>query len=540
MSTITKLRLYQIGLPFDHSPELLKEVVLDKLGIASSELLEFKIIKRSLDARPGHRPNFIYSVDAAISKNITKEQLATLGKNIEFAKETCYDDEIQASIGSKILEQRPMILGSGPGGLFAAYWLAQHGYCPIVLEQGEPIEQRHKSIENFFKTRQLHPYSNYVFGEGGAGTYSDGKLYTGISSSWVNPILSVLAKHGGPPEIQYQFPPHIGSDRLRAVMIRMRQQIIEWGGEFRFQHRVEDIVIKEGQIQIVVTDKGQIPCQTLIVSPGSHCLETFAMLRRVGIAMELKPFQMGVRIEHPQDWVSRQQYRRYARDPHLPPASYRLVTPKTKDPHQVCTFCMCPGGEIIPASDRPNALVTNGMSNYNRNSGFANAALVTTITPEDLKSSNPMDGLQYRSSIEEKAFIMGGGNYTAPAQFAADFLQHKLSTVTMTTSYRFQLKSVALDKLLPNVIAQSLGKALPIFDQQMPGFVKIGLLIAPETRASCPVRLPRDTVTRQSPSCRWLYPVGEGAGYAGGIISAALDGIRTAITIINEFAPVKK
>lgn len=545
MNFVKQLRLYQVQLPYLHDTSALPKAIANKLGIELADLLHWRIIKQSLDTRPPKKPQWIYCLDIELKNEIA------LPKDAEIIPSE--SEETKIILGKLPMPDSipPIIVGSGPAGLLAGYWLARFGYRPMILEQGEPIENRHRALTQFFNTRQLNPYANYVFGEGGAGTYSDGKLYTGVSSGWIGEILKVFIQHGAPPEIAYQSPPHIGSDRLRAVMVRMRRQIQAWGGEFFFRHRVIDMEIKNssspGNMNVpfitLMVEKADgtvqhIPASVVIWGTGSHCRETFCLLQRAGIVMEAKPFQLGVRVEHPQKLINQRQYRQYAHDPCLPPANYRLVMPKLSGIRQMCSFCMCPGGEIIPASDRPFALVTNGMSNYHRNSEFANAALVITLQPEDWGSKEALDGLVYRSHLEKAAFELGGSNYTAPAQRVQDFLRNSPSQGNMESSYRLQLRGTSLRQLLPALLLQSLDKALPIFDKQIPHFIQQGILVAPETRASCPVRILRHPQTRNSLSCNHLYPVGEGAGYAGGIISAAVDGLKTAALIMQTWAPL--
>lgn len=569
MSFSTQFRLYQIKLPYSHDEKALAKAIVQKLGILETNLLHWKIIKRSLDTRPPKAPQFIYCIDVTLNKEIELPKSADLIPPDS--------EETKLKLGPQTLfgQIPPIIVGSGPAGLFAGYWLSQLGYCPIILEQGEAIEERHHTLTNFFETRQLHPYSNYVFGEGGAGTYSDGKLYTGIASGWISEIIKTLIHHGAPDSLCYESPPHIGSDRLRAVMIRMRKQIQAWHGEFRFRHRVIGIewssstqvamgghsLLNSNYDQINYTslsnsssilptsrpvlvverpDKTieKIATSVVIWATGSHCQDTFMLLQKAGIPMVAKPFQIGVRIEHPQAMINQRQYRQYANDPLLPSANYRLVMPKLAGIRQMCSFCMCPGGEIIPATDGPGLLVTNGMSNYHKDSGFANSALVITLDLPDFYNQDVLDGLIYRSQIEKNAFILGGSNYTAPAQRAQDFLHNISSSGVLESSYRLKLRPTTLRTLLPSLLIQSLEKALPIFNQQIPGFIKQGILIAPETRASCPVRILRNPETRQSLASSFIYPVGEGAGYAGGIISAAVDGLKTVAKIVSIYAPI--
>ncbi len=522
-----KIRLYQIALPFDHEEKALIKKASQKAEISEKDILSLNIVKRSLDARVHKKPDFIYCADIEIEEGTkTKEGLEILTGE-SFQEEIIY--------GNQQLEHRPVIIGAGPGGLFAAYWLAKHGYCPFVIEQGQEIPKRKQSIEHFHSTRILSPRYNYVFGEGGAGSYSDGKLNTGVTSGYIAHILNIMVECGAPPEIAYTAPPHIGSDRLRAVIIKIRNQIIEWGGEFSFENKVTNLLLKEGRIVALDTDKGKIDADVVILAAGSHDSDTFTMLSSCGIAMEKKPFQMGVRIEHPQELIDKRQYGRYSGHPSLPPANYRLVSPDTKIYRQICSFCMCPGGEIIAGTGTPGYLCTNGMSNYKRNSGYANSALITTFFPDDIPDRSPLGGIFYRQKIEQAAFTIAGSDYTAPAQKASDFLADRLSPLP-PTSYRFQVKPARISSFMPDMFLVALKNSFSSFEQRMPDFISSGLILAPETRASCPVKIARDKETMQSLSCQNLYPVGEGAGYAGGIISAALDGIKAARIILSAFS----
>ncbi|NUM35014.1 MAG: FAD-dependent oxidoreductase [Candidatus Brocadiae bacterium] len=521
-----KVRIYQIALPFDHDEKALQKKALEKTGFSQSDIIGISIVKRSMDTRFHKKPGFIYCLDIEVKEGVRIQD------GLEILPQSQPHEDIV--YGSSRISHRPVVVGTGPGGLFAAYWLAQNGYSPLILEQGQEIGKRKQAIENFHNTRIMSPTSNYVFGEGGAGSYSDGKLNTGVTSGYIAQILKIMVDCGAPHEILYVSPPHIGSDRLRAVIIQLRKRIIEWGGEFRFETKVTNLIVHSGKIAGVVTDKGEIPADLLVLATGSHDQDTFAMLSSCGIFMEKKPFQMGVRIEHPQEFIDKKQYGKYSGCAGLPPANYRLVGPESKERCQVCTFCMCPGGEVMAGTGTPGFLSTNGMSNYRRDSGFANAALITTFFPEEMED-NPLAGLFYRQKIEKAAFLAGKGDYTAPAQNAGDFISDRLGALP-ATSYRFQVKPVRISSFMPEKFLVALKKALPSFEEKMPGFISSGLLIAPETRASCPIKITRDKDSMQSLSCQNLYPVGEGAGYAGGIISAALDGIKAAKVIISTFS----
>jgi hypothetical protein len=440
--------------------------------------------------------------------------------------------------GSRTLDHRPVVVGSGPGGLVCAYFLAEQGYRPLLLERGAAVGQRIRDVKTFDDGGDFQPESNYLFGEGGAGTFSDGKLTCRMTGSDVRRVLELFAECKGKPSILYEHRPHLGSNRLPAVVKAIRQRIESMGGEVRFSCRVEDLSWSDNCVTGLATSSGSVPANVVVLAIGHSARDTYAMLLNRGVPMERKPFQFGVRVEHPQELVNRVQYGPGRLEERLGSADYSLVAHGRND---VFTFCMCAGGYIIPSVSEAGYFCTNGMSLSRRDSYWANSGLVVTIPLDSFGSADTLAGIRLQQTFERRAFELGRAEYRCPVQRAVDFLKGRVTPGVPKTSYPRGGVSTNLLELLPTVVAEALRHGLPIMDRRWQGrFLPDAVLAGPEARGSSPIRLPRDEASRASPGIDGLYPVGEGAGYAGGIVSAAVDGLRTAKAIIAKYAPLMR
>jgi len=492
------------------------------LRIAPAELKSYRIVQKSIDARRKGQPLLIYVIEAAVAVKPPDGEWTEL---TDEAPEPAYDVK---SVGRQDIPMHPIVVGTGPAGLAAAWVLARQGLKPLVIDRGQPVEQRTRDLETFFATRELNPESNFLFGEGGAGTYSDGKLYTRIRDEHARQVLQLFTAAGAPPEILYLKRPHIGSDILPVMVKNIRQKIEALGGTFRWNTEVTGINQKNGRCCGVVLKSGEeITAPAVFLGFGHSARELINNLRRSGVAHALKGFQTGCRIEHPQLLIDRNQYGLATRPACLGAAEYNMVSkvPQGGAVPGVSSFCMCPGGEIVPATAVPGRLSTNGMSCYRRNGEFANACLIMSWHPEDFKDAD--DAFAFLDRLEEATFVAGGGDYTAPAQDAAAFLRGEKKLSLSTGSYRLGMTAARLDTMLPGRMTAALREALVQFDRQCRGFVSQGKLVGLETHVSSPVRFLRDG-DRSVSSLAGLYIMGEGAGCAGGIVSAAVDGWRAA------------
>ncbi len=522
------IRIRQIALPPEHSVHQLPYEAARLLKIPNSKVRRLTIVRRSVDARKKPDVKIVYTVDVAVDGNENRILRQCGCKQATLVKSQYYKPPKGVESHS-----RPVVVGFGPAGMFAALVLAMAGLRPIVLERGEDAQSRHEKVQQFFATGQLDTRSNVQFGEGGAGTFSDGKLNTGVSNVRIGWVLEQMVKAGAGEDILFDAKPHVGTDVLLTVVQSIRQRIISLGGEVRFNTQVTGILQNEGRLTGLVTLDGQICCEHAVLAIGHSARDTFQMLHDMGVLMEAKPFAMGVRIEHKQQTVDLAQYGKI--NPVLPPADYKLV--KHLDNDTVYTFCMCPGGYVVAAASEEGRVVTNGMSYADRGGENANAALLVTVNPQELPGEGPLAGMHWQREIEEAAFRAGGGNYHAPAQLVGDFLAGRPSTgpASVAPTYRPGVTWCDLRTVLPEKITRALAEALPGLEENLKGFSHPdAVLTAPETRSSSPVRILRDE-SRQS-SLRGLYPTGEGAGYAGGIMSAALDGIQTAEAIIESLS----
>ena len=526
------LRLTELKLPLDHPPEALRTAILQRLAITDDELLGFSIFKRSFDARKKHAMLLIYALDIEVKQEATLLQRLRHDRHLMPTPDTTYRFVGKAA---GPLTTRPVVVGFGPCGIFAALVLAQMGFNPIVLERGKAVRERTKDTWGLWRKHTLNPESNVQFGEGGAGTFSDGKLYSQIKDPkhYGRKVIAEFIKAGAPEEIRYVSKPHIGTFRLVGVVEAMRHEIEALGGEIRFEQRVTDVVMDEDlqgkRIRGVRLASGEtLRSDHVILALGHSARDTFEMLHARGVFMEAKPFSIGFRIEHPQSLIDRARLGPNAGNPLLGAADYKLVH-HAKNGRSVYSFCMCPGGTVVAAASEPGRVVTNGMSQYSRNERNANAGIVVGITPEDYPGG-PLAGVELQRKLEAGAFELGGRNYEAPAQQVGDFLAGRPSTQlgSVVPSYQPGVRLTDLGTSLPHYAIEAIREALPAFDQQIQGFaMQDAVLTGVETRTSSPLRMTRGT-DYQSLNVKGLYPAGEGAGYAGGILSAGVDGIRVA------------
>jgi uncharacterized FAD-dependent dehydrogenase len=533
------LRLTEIKLPLEHDAAALRAAILRALGLADAELLGYRLRRRGYDARRSGLIEFVYTVDVEV-----RDEAALLRKyrgsaHIAPAPDETYHYPLRAPAAPA---RRPVVIGTGPCGIFAALSLARMGLRPLVLERGRSVRQRARDVWSFWRRREFDPVSNVQFGEGGAGTFSDGKLHTGIKDRGhhIRRILQDFVDCGAPEEILYISKPHIGTLRLVKVVEQLRQRIHEAGGEIRFEARVSDIRIEQGAVRGVVLANGeQIDASHVILAVGHSARDTFEMLHARGVRVDPKPFSIGFRIEHPQHLIDVCRLGRYAGHPQLGAADYKLVH-HCKNGRSVYSFCMCPGGQVVAATSEEDRVVTNGMSHYSRADHNANAGIVVGITPEDFGSGHPLAGIVLQRELEARAFVLGGRNYNAPAQCLGDFLAGRASTAlgSVTPSYTPGVTLTDLAASLPEYAIAAIREALPAFDRTIRGFaMPDAVLTGVETRTSAPIRIPRDAQNFECLGTRGLYPAGEGAGYAGGIVSAAVDGMKVAEAVAHSLVP---
>ena len=521
------IRIRDIALPPEHNVHQLNYEAAQLLKVSVSKIRQVKIVRRSVDARKKPDVKIIYTIEVAVEGNEGKILRNSGCKRASIAKGNYYKPRKQKLES----EKRPVVVGFGPAGMFAALILAMAGLKPIVLERGDDAQTRHEKVEKFFETGYLDERSNVQFGEGGAGTFSDGKLNTGVNNPRIGWILDQFVKFGARENILYDAKPHVGTDVLLTVVQNLRKRVIALGGEVRFNSQVTNIRVENGQLTgLELVDGSVVDCDRAIFAIGHSARDTFTMLHHRGVPMEPKAFAMGVRIEHKQSMINEAQYGED--NPVLPPADYKLV--QHLEGKSVYTFCMCPGGYVVAAASE-GGVVTNGMSYADRDGENANAALLVTVNPDDFPEGGVLGGMHWQRQIERAAYRAAGGGFDAPAQLVGDFLNDRPSTGpgSVMPTYRPGVTWCDLREVLPNVITKALKEAIPKLEGQLKGFSHPeAVLTAPETRSSSPVRILRGE-NRQS-EIKGLYPCGEGAGYAGGIMSAAVDGIQTAEAILAE------
>jgi uncharacterized FAD-dependent dehydrogenase len=525
------IRITELALPLDSDTLALRKALLRRLKIEDADLLNFAVFKRSYDARKKNSAIlFVYIVDLEVRDEATVLVRFAADHNVRPAPDTSYHAVAHAPVD---LSERPLVVGFGPCGLFAALLLAQMGFKPIVLERGRDVRHRTADTWALWRKKILTPESNVQFGEGGAGLFSDGKLYSQIKDPkfYGRKVMQEFVRAGAPAEIMYVSKPHIGTFRLTGVVSTMREEIIALGGEVRFGSRLTDLLIEDGRVKgAVLADGTTLTSRHVVLAPGHSSRDTFRMLHRHGVFLEPKPFSVGFRIEHPQSLIDRARLGKYAGHPELGAADYKLVH-HASNGRTVYSFCMCPGGTVVAATSEPERVVTNGMSQYSRNERNANAGIVVGINPEQDFPGSPLAGVELQERLESRAFELGGRDYCAPGQLVGDFIRGTPSTEfgKIEPSYQPGVRLGDLRNALPDYAIAAIREALPAFGRQIRGFDRDdALLTGIETRTSSPVRITRDPATLQSLNVRGLYPAGEGAGYAGGILSAGVDGIKVA------------
>jgi uncharacterized FAD-dependent dehydrogenase len=533
------LRLSNVRVRVDEPEAQLPERLARLLGVRRDELLGWRILRKSLDYRDKDDLHYVYTAEVTLPADEPALARAPQAKRAAVRVDR-YEEEpfVAPPPGARPLERRPVVVGSGPGGLVAAYFLAEQGYRPLVLERGRAVRDRIRDVRAFDRGGPHDPESNYLFGEGGAGTFSDGKLTYRASGPDVRRVLQLFADCKGKPSVLYDAKPHLGSNRLPAVVKALRRRIEALGGEVRFGCRVDDLDLADGRLRGVFSSSGYLAADVAVLAIGHSARDTYEMLRRRGVPLVQKPFQMGVRVEHPQELVNRVQYGRRRLEERLGAADYTLVAPGK---HDLFSFCMCAGGHIMPSVSEPGSFCTNGMSLSGHDSPYANSGLVVTVPTEAFGGADVLAGVRLQQEYERRAFEVGLGAYLCPIQRAVDFLADRRTAGAPANSYPRGAVSAAMAELVPPLVVEALKDGLPALDERWRGrFLPEATLVGPEGRGSAPVRIVRDDVTRQSPGWEGLYPVGEGAGYAGGIVSAAVDGLRSAKAIVARYAPLER
>ncbi|MEF2920578.1 MAG: hypothetical protein U0O22_08965 [Acutalibacteraceae bacterium] len=532
------IKLSNIKLPVDYTEKFVIKEIAKTLKLPVNAILNYQFSKLSVDARKKENVHYIATVEVDLDSSIVKEkEVIAKNKKLNLTLAQPYNYYV-----SKIVKKikSPVIVGAGPAGLFCGLVLAQAGCCPVIIERGKSVENRQKDVELFWNTGILNPNSNVQFGEGGAGTFSDGKLNTGTKDIRIKKVLNEFVENGAPQEILYNAKPHIGTDKLPTAVRNIRNKIIELGGKVFFDTQMTDINIKDNKVVSVVVNsnnsKEVMECDDLILALGHSARDTFQMLVYKNIPMEQKPFSVGVRVEHLQSKINKAQYGGFAGKGKLGSADYKLAV-HLENGRGVYTFCMCPGGTVVAAASEENRVVTNGMSKFDRAEVNANSALLVGVTPADFPSNDILSGVHFQRDLEEKAFQLGGGGYKAPVQRVADFLVNKPTTSfgEVIPSYTAGVTMSNINDCLPDYISNSLKLGIKQLDKRLNGFADgDAILTAVETRSSSPVRIIRNDKL-ESISVKGLYPCGEGAGYAGGIMSAAVDGIKCAEMIISKY-----
>jgi len=532
------IRLSKIRVGVDESEAALAGVIARSLALRPDDIRRWRILRKSLDARDKRDIAFVYSLEVVAGDDEARIVARAQSRSRPIEADLYVEPPFEMPPpGQTPLGERPVIVGAGPAGAVAAYFLAVAGYRPLVLERGRAVRERIRDVKRFDDGGPHDPESNYLFGEGGAGTFSDGKLTCRSHGPDVRRVLELFAECKGKPSIVYDHRPHLGSNRLPAVVKALRQRIEACGGEFRFGCRVEDLAIESGIVRALDTSSGRVPAGVVVLAIGHSARDTYEMLLRRGVSMAPKAFQLGVRLEHSQEQVNRAQYGAARLEEKLGAADYSLVA---RGNVNLFTFCMCAGGYVMPSVSEPGHFSTNGMSLSKRASPFANTGLMITLDPEHFGGAGPLAGVALQRRYERLAFERAGGDYRCPIQWAVDFLERRPTTSLPPSSYVRGVAALDIAELVPPQVVVALVEGLPQLDRRWRGrFLAGATLVGPEARGSSPVRFPRDDETLESVSVARLLPIGEGAGYAGGIVSAALEGLRAARAIIRRFAPLE-
>ncbi|SHH03230.1 NAD(P)/FAD-dependent oxidoreductase [Tepidibacter thalassicus] len=532
------IRVSNIRLNINEDIKNIEKIILKKLKIQKKELIKYSIFKESIDARRRGKIDFIYTVDVVV-KDEDKILNKIKDKDVRISPILQYNNVL---MGEEKLNERPIVVGMGPAGLFAALILAQRGYNPLVLERGFDVDRRTKDVNLFWNEGKMNSDSNVQFGEGGAGTFSDGKLTTRIKDLRCRKVLNELVESGAPEEILYSYKPHVGTDILKEVVKNMRKRIIRLGGEVRFNSKVTDFIIEGGKIKgVIVNGTNTILSDVVVLAIGHSARDTYEILYERNVKIIQKPFAIGVRIEHPQILINKSQYKEFYNHPRLGAADYRLIYHASNE-RTSYTFCMCPGGSVIASSSSENEVVTNGMSEHSRDKENANSAFLVNVVPSDFGSDHPLAGVYFQQKYERLAFELGGRDYKAPVQLVGDFLKDRESKDlgSVIPSYKPGFRLTNLRECLPGFVANTMKEGLINLDKKLKGFALYdAILTGVETRSSSPIRIVRDEESFESVSVKGLYPSGEGAGYAGGIVSAAVDGIKVAEKIIQKYKNLK-
>lgn len=530
------IRISNIRLPVTASETELPAQMVRRLGIPQGDLGKWRVLKKSLDARTSTDLQFVYTTLVDVGDDQTA--LATVPHrehgDVQIYDQPSFEDP---EPGTEPLADPPIVVGSGPAGLLAGYYLALKGYRPIILERGEAVKHRVPVVRDFNRGGEFNRENNYLFGEGGAGCFSDGKLTCRLEGPDVDWVLQSFVDCGGRPSLVYENRPHLGSNKLPMICRNYRRKIEALGGEYKFGCCLEGIDVRDGRVTGIRTSSGSFRCSQLILGIGHSARDTYQMLYDLGVPMVKKSFQLGLRIEQPQIQINQHKYGRAEYESILGAADYTL---RARGQRDVFTFCMCAGGIIMPSISEPNMFCSNGMSNSRHDTPFANSGVMVTLEPNEFGGSHPLAGMHLQQKYESIAFQLGKSDYLAPIQTAQDFLKGRptAASTKLDCSYERGVQPTQLDRVLPPIVVDSIRQSLPLMDSKMRGnFLKRAILVGPEMRGSSPIRMDRDPVSRECPDIAGLFPVGEGAGYAGGIVSAAVDGLRSARVVVRRFAP---